>query len=157
MATIQINATAQLTANSGSGNGTITWTSPTLPDGAVINSITLSGTWTWTGQGNITGVNIGGTSTYNATAFTISLGNSVALPIAISCKGNKKASGNNFNWNNLIATYTYTVPGESSGIYVKVGAEYREAQKAWVKRGRLYVELTKEEMQSLTGNYRVQA
>lgn len=154
MATVTANASASLSAlGSTTASGLISWNAPVVPDGAVVSSILLSGTWEWSGKGSITHVTINGTNTLPGTAFSIELGSGAVSPLQISCVGNKNATGNNFSWSGLTLTYTYTIPGQSTGIYVKVNDTYQEAKAVYMKKNGTYTEITKEELQSLSGNY----
>lgn len=110
MGTINVNASASLSATGTStATGSITWAAPSYPDHVTSwDSIVVSGTWSWTGQGNIQRVTINGTNTSNGVPFSVSLGTSTTSPLSISCVGNKKATGSNFTWSNLQVTYTYT-------------------------------------------------
>ena len=112
MATIIANATASLVATGQStATGSISWTAPSLPSGvSAWDSITISGTWSWKGKGNITNVDIYDTSTFADIAFNIDLRASVTSPLSITCSGNKNATGDSFTWSNLIVTYAYTDP-----------------------------------------------
>lgn len=151
MAKITADAAASLTAaGSGTARGSITWASPLLPEDAVISSVLLTGSWRWNGKGAISSVTINGTNTLPGTAFSIELGSDTVPPLQISCTGNKNATGSSFAWQNLIVTYTYTVPGLSSDIYVKVAGTYREAKAVYMKKNGVYTEITKDELQSLS-------
>lgn len=112
MPAITANATASLSANGTStASGTMTWTVPTLPADATLQSVRVSGSWSWNGRGNITRVTINGVNTSADTAFDVALALTVNPPITITCVGNNKnATGSNFRWSNLVVTYTYTVP-----------------------------------------------
>lgn len=119
MASIQVNATASLTANGNSqGRGTISWTPPTIPTGSTIDSIVVSGSWSWGGKGNINNVTINGTNTSADTAFSVSLGTSASSPLNITCSGNKNATGSSFTWSNLKVTYNYTEPKKYYNVSV---------------------------------------
>lgn len=111
MGTINVNATASLSANGTSTEtGNINWTPPALPAGATSwDSITISGTWSWNGKGNINYVSINGTRTTTGSPFSISLGANAAPPITITCLGgNKNATGNRFSWSGLRVDYSYS-------------------------------------------------
>ena len=142
MAQLTANASASLTANGTStATGSISWTPPTLPPDAVINSIAISGSWTWGGKGSITYVTINGTNTSDGIAFDITLPNNVTSPLSISCVGNKNATGNSFTWGNLIVTYTYTVPS-SETLYEKANGTWGTLSKVYKKINGTWVEQT---------------
>lgn len=141
MPSVTANVTANLTANGTStASGTMTWTRPTLPTGATITSVRVSGRWSWGGRGNITRVTINGTNTSADTAFDVALANNVTPPITITCVGNNRnASGNNFSWSDLIVTYTYTVPVTET-LYYKNGSSWVSAQRVYKKISGSWVE-----------------
>lgn len=107
---VTVNATASLSANgTAQVPGSISWNVPPLPDGATAwDSVVLSGSWTWTGKGSISRILIGGSNTIAATAFNIKLPVGQTSPLTIICyEGNKNATGNYFNWSDLVVTYTF--------------------------------------------------
>lgn len=135
MASIVVNATATLSANGAStATGSISWTPPSLPSGVTAwDSIVISGTWSWSGKGAISYVNINGTNTSEDVAFSISLGTSVSSTLSITCRGgNKNSSGSYFRWNNLVVTYNYTAP-LSEKFYVKQNSTWVEASEVYKK------------------------
>lgn len=127
MATIQVNGSISMTANGNStAYGNLTWTSPSLPADAVVSDISVSGTYNWSGRGNVT-VYINGESLYSGSDFDVSLGASATSPYQISCRGgNKNATGSNFSWGTLRVTYTYTVPSAGNTIYIKQNGAWVE-------------------------------
>lgn len=139
------NVTASLSANGTStASGTMTWTAPSLPAGATITSVRISGTYSWSGRGNITRVTINGTNCSPDVAFDVALSNSVSPPITVTCVGNNKnATGNNFRWSNLIVTYTYEVPSsdtllyKSNGAWVVASKAYKKVNGVWVEQSDL--------------------
>ena len=144
MATSQVSASISMSASGTStAYGNLTWTAPSLPDGAVISDISVSGTYNWSGRGNVT-VYINGQSLYSGSDFNVSLGSSAASPYQISCRGgNKNATGSSFSWETLRVTYTYTVPG-SDILYIKVNgtwtaatAVYKKVSGSWVQQTNL--------------------
>lgn len=145
MATVTANVTANLSANGNStATGSMTWTAPSLPSGAVISSVHISGSYSWNGRGNINYVNINGTNCSPDVAFDVTLSNSVSPPISVTCRGNNKnATGNNFAWSSLIVTYTYTVPSsdqmyiKQNGSWITVSAVYKKVNGAWVEQSDL--------------------
>lgn len=144
MATTSVNASISLTANGTStASGTLTWTAPSLPAGAVISDIRVSGTYNWNGRGNVT-VYINGTSLYSGSDFDVSLGASAVSPYTITCKGgNKNATGSSFSWGTLRVTYTYTVPGsdqlffKQNGAWVQAVKAYKKINGSWVEQSDL--------------------
>lgn len=110
MPTLTANATVSLSANGSSSIGSISWDRPNIPVNAIISSIVISGSWVWNGKGQVTNVTINGTKTFNGIAFSIDIGTNTTPPMQISCSGNKNATGDFFNWSNLIVVYTYAIP-----------------------------------------------
>ena len=107
---VTVNATASLSANgTAQVPGSISWNVPPLPDGATAwDSVVLSGSWTWTGKGGINYVRIGNQNTANGQNFNVNLPANQTSPLTIICYGgNKNATGNYFNWSNLVVTYTF--------------------------------------------------
>ena len=140
--TITQAATASLRANGTStSTGSITWTAPTLPDGVTVwDSVRISGTWTWTGKGSITGVTINGTNTTNGVQFDIALSTGVRPPLSITCVGgNKNTTGSSFTWSGLQVAYTCTV-ASSEQLMIKVGGAWKEVQAVYRKVGGVWVE-----------------
>lgn len=127
MATINAsNVNINLTANGATDtNGTLNWTKPTLPADATIKSITVSGTYTWSGKGSVTAT-INGNNLVNGQTFSIELGANATSPYTISCKGNNKnATGNSFGWGTLTITYTYSIPSNEH-LYLKINGVWKE-------------------------------
>lgn len=143
MASIEVNATASISANGTStANGTITWTAPSLPDDvASWDSIYVSGSWSWNGKGTITSVTVGGVDTANGTPFDVNITGKTS-PLAITCRGgNKNATGNSFIWSNLKVTYNYS-PAKSiyikeSGSWTQYNVAYKKVNGAWVLQSNL--------------------
>lgn len=140
MATTSVNATISMTAQGTTRvNGTLSWTAPSLPAGATITDIAVSGTYTWGGRGNVT-VYINNESIYSGSDFNVSLGASASSPYTISCKGgNKNATGSNFSWGTLQVTYTYSA-GSSEKLYFKTNGAWVAATKAYKKVNGSWVE-----------------
>lgn len=144
MATSSVSASISMTANGTStAYGNLTWTPPSLPSGAVVSDIAVSGTYTWGGKGNVT-VYINGESIYTDSSFDVSLGSSATSPYQISCRGgNKNATGSNFSWGTLQVMYTYTVPGsdaiyfKSNGSWVATSKAYKKVNGSWVEQSDL--------------------
>lgn len=141
MAVITANASAVLTAaGTSAGTGYITWTAPSLPQGvSAWTSVVISGTWTWGGNGSISRVIIGSTITFDGTPFSVSLSVKQTPPLALTCTGNKNATGSGFNWSGLTVTYTYTSADGSavlvkvSGAWVTASAVYRKQNGSWAE------------------------
>lgn len=134
MATQQVNGSISMSASGNStAYGNLTWTTPSLPAGAVVSDISVSGTYNWNGRGSVT-VYINGESLYSGSSFDVSLGASATSPYQISCRGgNKNATGSNFSWGTLRVTYTYTVPSTGDTIYIKQNSAWVEATDVLVK------------------------
>ena len=139
------NASASLTANGTStATGSITWTTPTLPQGATQwDSITISGMWTWGGKGSITRVTINNANTSTGVAFNIALPITQTSPLRITCVGNKNATGSSFSWSNLVVTYVCTVVGgeelmlKVNGTWQTVTSVYKKINGVWVLQDNL--------------------
>ena len=86
-------------------SGNITWTIPTLPDGATITSTILTATLTHSMTKGSATTTINGTSYTSSSSLNISLGTTTRSSLAVSSKGgNKNASGTV-----SISNITYTV------------------------------------------------
>lgn len=141
MAVITANASAVLTAaGTSAGTGYITWTAPSLPqDVSAWTSVVISGTWTWGGKGSVSRVTIGGTNTSDGIPFSVSLPVDQTPPLAITCAGNKNATGSGFTWSGLTVTYTYTSADGSAvlvkvnGAWVTASAVYRKQNGSWTE------------------------
>lgn len=145
MASITVNATASLSANGTSvSTGSISWSVPSLPDGVTKwDSVTISGTWSWNGKGNVQYVTINGTNTSADIAFSIPLSTTVTSPLSISCNGNNKnATGSNFSWSNLILNYNYTEPLPEMYLNIKENGSWKKISKVYKKINGIWVEQT---------------
>ena len=141
--TLTATATASLTAMGLiNGTGSITWTAPSLPEGATgWDSIYISGTWSWGGRGSITRVTINGTNTSKGVPFNISIAGKES-PLSITCAGNINAIGSKFTWSNLIVTYVCTIAsGDKFMIKVnniwKEVTVYKKVNGTWVEQTEL--------------------
>lgn len=110
MATITANATVSLNANGNTQTtGSITWTRPNIPSNAQIDSITISGSFTWKGKGSVI-VTINDTTCNNNTPFNINLPTNTTSPYTnITCRGNNKNSAGNVPFSNVVIMYNYTL------------------------------------------------
>lgn len=134
------NATASISASGTStSTGSITWSIPALPEGATKwDSVRISGTWTWSGKGNVSRVTINGTNTTASVPFDIAIPVTQSSPLSITCVGNKNATGSNFRWSNLVVTYVCIVLGaevlyvKKNGAWVEVSAVYKKIDGVWV-------------------------
>lgn len=73
MATTSVSASISLTASGTTTKyGTLSWTAPSLPEGAIVSDISVSGTYEWNGRGNVT-VYINGDNIYSGSSFDVSL------------------------------------------------------------------------------------
>ena len=114
MATISSNASWSSSSASISGTtavlSTISWTVPTIPNGAVIESCVLTGTPTITmnkGTGNVT---VNGTSVTSGSQFSINLGTgNTTNSVQVSCKGNNKNASGTVTFSDLVYTVTYVL------------------------------------------------
>lgn len=112
MATITAEPSfGQLTINrTNQKTGSITWTAPTIPSGAVISSCVLSGTlviYMSSGSGTVT---INGTAR-TAGAFSIDLGTSnTTTSVVVTAKGDNRSAKGTVSINNLSYTVTYEIP-----------------------------------------------
>ena len=91
--------------------GTISWTAPTLPEGATITSTTLTGTPSYSGKGNVHTLQINGTSCSLDTQFNISLGTTLKTSVSVSARGTNKNSTGTLSINDIVYTVEYNVPG----------------------------------------------
>lgn len=110
MGSLSAQPSVSLTANGTTSTGSITWTRPNIPAGAIIDSVVLTGTYSWGGKGTVT-VTINDTTCTSGTAFNINLPTNVTSPYTgITCvSGNKNSTGNSFTWTGLQITYNYTI------------------------------------------------
>ena len=144
MATTSVNASISMSANGTStAYGNLTWTAPSLPSGAGVSDISVSGTYTWNGKGNVT-VYINNETISTVSSFDVSLGASATSPYQISCRGgNKNATGSNFSWGSLQVTYTYSVASsehlffKSGGAWIAANKAYKKVSGAWVEQSDL--------------------
>ena len=143
MATVTANATATLTAKgTTTATGSITWVAPTIPSGATLDDVRISGSWSWGGKGSISRITINGTNTSDGVAFDISIRGQTS-PLSITCVGNKNATGSSFTWSSLIVTYTYTLPSSEqmmmkvSGAWQEVTTVYKKVNGVWVEQTEL--------------------
>ena len=113
MATIISTPTASsLTVNGNTQvSGTISWSSPSLPSGAVISSCVLSGTASSFKTGNKGAtLTINGTSVSSGSSFSINLGTSnTTTSVSASFNGGHKQTNTSVSFSNLVYTVTYTV------------------------------------------------
>lgn len=87
--------------------GTISWSSPVLPDGAIITSQTITGTPTYSGKGNVSTLTVNGTSVSRDVQFSISLGTSLVTSVQVSAKGANKNSTGTLSINSMTYTINY--------------------------------------------------
>lgn len=87
--------------------GTISWSSPVLPDDAIITSQTLTGIPTYSGKGNVSTITVNSTSVSQDVEFSISLGTSLVTSVQISAKGANKNSTGTLSINSMTYTINY--------------------------------------------------
>lgn len=87
--------------------GIISWSSPSLPDGAVITSQTLIGTPTYSGKGTVSTMTVNGVSASLDTQFSINLGTTLVTSVQVSAKGMNKNSTGTLSINNMTYTVNY--------------------------------------------------
>ena len=114
MATLTTNISNVSISVSGSTTqtATISWTAPTIPAGATINSCTLTGSASsfTTGNKGAT-LTINGTSVSSGSSFTLNLGNNNSTTsVTASFKGNHKQTNTSVTLSNLVYTVNYTEP-----------------------------------------------
>lgn len=115
MATITSSASCSPSSISVSGTststGTISWSKPTVPSGATINSCTLTGkTSSFTTGGKGATLTINGTNVSSNSSFTINLGtNNSTTSVTASFKGGHKQTNTSVTLSNLVYTVDYTV------------------------------------------------
>lgn len=110
MATITSSPTGgNLTVNGNTQvNGTISWTKPTVPSGATINSCVLTGTATASMSKGSATITVNGTTVTSGTLFTINLGTANnTTSVTTTVKGGNKNSAGTVSFSNLIYTVTY--------------------------------------------------
>ena len=114
MATISSNASWSSSSASISGTtavlSTISWTVPTVPSGAVIESCVLTGTPTITMSKGTGKVTVNGTTVTSGSQFSINLetGNTTNS-VQVSCAGSNKNASGTVTFNNLTYTVTYAL------------------------------------------------
>lgn len=116
MATITKTGTATATPTASSisfsgttqRSGTISWTTPTLPDNATILSCTLTGTMTGSSfYGSIT-LTVNGTTVTSGTAFSIDLGTkNTTNSVTATAKGSSFWASGTATFSNLLYTVEY--------------------------------------------------
>lgn len=89
----------------------ISWTLPSVPSGATINSCTLTGAATASMSKGSATIKVNGTSVSSGSSFTINLGtgNTTSSVTATAVGGNKNAAGT-VTLSNLVYTVNYTEP-----------------------------------------------
>ncbi len=90
-----------------SKSGNITWTAPSIPDGATITSTTLTATLTVSMTKASCTVTINGDTYYSTTSLNISLGTSIKSSLSVSAKGANKNARGTVSMSNIIYTVTY--------------------------------------------------
>ena len=116
MATLTSNASCNPSTISVKGKntttGTISWSTPSIPSGAIINSCTLTGKSSsfTTGNKGAT-LEINGTSVSSNSSFTIDLGtNTSTTSVNVSFAGGHNQTNTSVTLSNLVYTVDYTVP-----------------------------------------------
>ena len=113
MATLTSNiSNVSLTVSGTTQNSTtISWSLPTVPSGATINSCTLTGTATASMSKGSATITVNGQSVSSGSNFTINLGtaNTTSSVTATAKGGNKNAAGT-VTFSNLVYTVNYTEP-----------------------------------------------
>lgn len=139
--TLSVSASISITANGTSRvNGTLTWTKPTLPSGAMVTGISVSGTYTWSGRGSFT-LTINGSTISSGSNFNVNLPISATSPYTITgVGGNRNSTGASCNFTNLIITYTYDdgvtkqLSMKKNGIWTPVQDVYKKINGNWIKQ-----------------------
>lgn len=111
MATLTSNGSFSSLSISGSGTkrGNITWTPPTLPDGASIQSITLTANLSVSmTRGSVT-VTINGKTYNSSTSLSIDLGTSLTSSLSVSAKGSSFLAKGTVSISNIIYTVNYVI------------------------------------------------
>ena len=90
---------------------TLSWTCPTVPSGATINSCTLTGTATASMSKGSATIKVNGTTVSSGSTFTINLGtsNTTSSVTATAVGGNKNASGT-VTFSDLAYKVDYSIP-----------------------------------------------
>ena len=115
MATVTSNASCNPSSISVSGknngNGTISWSLPTVPAGGIISSCKLTGTCTVSDASNKPAtVTVNGTSVSSGVAFTINLGTgNTTSSVAVAATGPHRNTNSTITFSNLVYTVTYAI------------------------------------------------
>ena len=115
MATITSTPTAGSLTISGTNkvSGTISWSAPTVPSGAIITSCILTGTATANMSKGSAKITVNGSSVTSGVTFTVNLGtaNNTTSVTTTATGGNKNSAGT-VTFSNLVYTVTYEEPGQ---------------------------------------------
>ena len=124
MASLTSNASCNPSSISVSGKktstGTISWSTPSIPSGATINSCTLTGNASsfTTGSRGAT-LTINGTSVSSGSSFTINLGTDTSVKsVTASFSGSHNQTNTSVTLSNLVYTVSYTVAATYTVTFV---------------------------------------
>ena len=111
MATLTSNGSFSSLSISGSGtkNGNITFTPPTLPDGATIISTSLTANLDISMRLGSTTVTINGNTYSSSSSLSINLGTSLISSLSVSAKGSSFLSRGTVSITNIVYTVNYVV------------------------------------------------
>ncbi len=103
-----------------SKSSNITWTTPSIPDGATITSTTLTATLTISMTKGACTVTINGSNYTSTTSLNISLGTSIKSSLSVSAKGGNKNARGTVSMSNIVYTvnYEYDDGQSSKSIYL---------------------------------------
>lgn len=96
-------------SGSGTKSGNITWTPPTLPDGATIQSITLTANLSISMSRGSTTVTINGKTYKSSTSLSIDLGTSLTSSLSVSAKGSSFLAKGTVSISNIVYTVNYVI------------------------------------------------
>ena len=111
MATLTSNGSFSSLSISGSGtkNGNITFTPPTLPDGATIISTSLTANLNISMRRGSTNVTINGSKYSSSSSLSIDLGTSLISSLSVSAKGSSFLAKGTVSITNIVYTVNYVV------------------------------------------------
>jgi hypothetical protein len=90
-------------------SGTISWSLPSVPNGATISSCTLTGTATASMSKGSATIKVNGTSVSSGSSFTINLGTgNTTSSVTATVVGNNKNAAGTVTFSNLVYTVTYS-------------------------------------------------
>lgn len=122
--TTTVNPSFSMTINgTTTKTGTITWSSPTLPDDYTIISQTLTGTPTYSGKGNVSSLQVNGTDVEMDMQFSVNLGTTLKTSVSVNARGVNRNSTGTLSIDDMTYTINYQYDDGAGGTYnVKIGS-----------------------------------